>query len=67
MKANQRLIEADSDIKIGQVNGMEEPELLEKMGVTGYPKLFFYRYATSNIIAFKHYFFLLTKFFASSI
>jgi len=43
VKANQRLIEADSDIKIGQVNGMEEPELLEKMGVVGYPKLFFYR------------------------
>jgi len=43
VKANQMLIEEDSNIRIGQVNGVEEKELLEKYKVEGYPKLFFYR------------------------
>jgi hypothetical protein len=43
VKANQLLIESDSEIRIGQINGVEENELLERFGVTGYPKLFFYR------------------------
>jgi len=43
VKANQQLIENDSEIRIGQVNGVDEKELLERFGVTGYPKLFFYR------------------------
>ena len=37
------LIEKDSEIRIGQVNGVEEKELLERFQVAGYPKLFFYR------------------------
>ncbi len=39
----QILREKDSEIKFGKVNGPEEEELLEKMHVTGYPTLFFYR------------------------
>lgn len=35
--------EEDSPIKFGKVDGTEESSLLEKMHVTGYPTLFFYR------------------------
>ena len=35
--------EEDSLIKFGKVDGTEESSLLEKMHVTGYPTLFFYR------------------------
>jgi hypothetical protein len=37
------LKEEDSPIKFGKVDGTEESTLLEKMHVTGYPTLFFYR------------------------
>merc|ERR1711935_178588 len=43
VKAAQQLKEEDSLIKIAQVNGPEEEELLAKMEVKGYPTLFFYR------------------------
>jgi len=43
VKAAQQLKEKDSLIKIAQVNGPEEEELLAKMEVKGYPTLFFYR------------------------
>merc|ERR1712223_1994206 len=43
VKAGQQLKEKDSPIKIAKVNGPEEEALLTKMGVKGYPTLFFYR------------------------
>jgi len=43
VKAAQLLREKDSEIKLAKVDGTEEGKLLEKMGVTGYPTLFFYR------------------------
>jgi len=43
VKAAQLLREKDSEIKLAKVDGTEEKDLLEKMGVTGYPTLFFYR------------------------
>ena len=43
VKAAQILKEEDSPIKFAKVDGTEESGLLEKMHVTGYPTLFFYR------------------------
>jgi protein disulfide-isomerase A1 len=43
VKAAQILKEEDSVIKFAKVDGTEESTLLEKMHVTGYPTLFFYR------------------------
>ena len=43
MKAGQEFLEKDSNIRIAKVNGPENPELLKKMNITGYPTLFFYR------------------------
>lgn len=43
VKAAQILKDKDSPIKLAKVEGPEESDLLEKMHVTGYPTLFFYR------------------------
>ena len=43
VKAAQLLKEEDSLIKMAKVDGPEEQALLEKMHVTGYPTIFFYR------------------------
>ena len=43
VKAAQILKEEDSTIKLAKVDGPEETALLEKMHVTGYPTIFFYR------------------------
>ncbi len=43
VKAAQILKEEDSTIKLAKVDGPEESALLEKMHVTGYPTIFFYR------------------------
>ncbi len=43
VKAAQILKDKDSPIKLAKVEGPEESDLLEKMHVTGYPTIFFYR------------------------
>merc|ERR1712200_152090 len=43
VKAGQMLLEKDSAIKLGKIDGVEEPELLTKHQVTGYPTLKLYR------------------------
>lgn len=43
VKAGQLLKEKGSSIKLGNVNGEEEPGLMDREGVTGYPTLKLYR------------------------
>ena len=43
VKAAQILKEKDSEIRLAKVDGTEEPELVEKYEVKGYPTLYFYR------------------------
>ena len=45
VKAGQELLEKDSNIKVAKVEGPENPGLLKRMNVTGYPTLFYYRNA----------------------
>ena len=45
VKAGQQFLEKDSNIKVAKVEGPENPGLLKKMNVTGYPTLFYYRNA----------------------
>ena len=45
VKAGQQLLEKDSNIKMAKVEGPENPGLLKRMNVTGYPTLFYYRNA----------------------
>ena len=50
VKAGQQFLEKDSNIKIAKVHGPDNPELLKKMNVTGYPTLFFYRNADEKTL-----------------
>ena len=43
VKGNQILKEKDSEIKFAKVDGTEEEGLRDRMEVTGYPTLYFYR------------------------
>lgn len=43
VKGAQKLREKDSPIRFAKVDGPENQDLLEKMHVTGYPTLIFYR------------------------
>jgi len=43
VKAGQEFLEKDSNIKVAKVHGPDNPGLLKKMNVTGYPTLFYYR------------------------
>ena len=45
VKAGQQLLEKDSNIKVAKVTGPDNPQLLKKLNVTGYPTLFYYRNA----------------------
>ena len=50
VKAGQQFLEKDSNIKIAKVHGPDNPELLKKMNVTGYPTLFYYRNADDKTL-----------------
>ena len=50
VKAGQELLEKDSNIKVAKVEGPENPGLLKRMNVTGYPTLFYYRNADESTL-----------------
>ena len=50
VKAGQQFLEKDSNIKVAKVEGPENPGLLKRMNVTGYPTLFYYRNADDDTL-----------------
>ena len=50
VKAGQQLLDKDSNIKMAKVHGPDNPGLLKKLNVTGYPTLFYYRNADESTL-----------------